>query len=46
MKQAIQEINDFLPTERNFLTFQKDIKTQTGHRAKYRNHWRVYESYS
>jgi len=28
MKQAIQEINDFLPTERNFLAFQKDIKTK------------------
>ena len=28
MKQAIQEINDFLPAERNFLAFQKDIKTK------------------
>lgn len=28
MKQAIQEINDFLPEERNFLAFQKDIKTK------------------
>jgi uncharacterized protein with HEPN domain len=28
MKQAIQEINEFLPAERNFLAFQKDIKTK------------------
>ena len=28
IKQAIQEINDFLPAERNFLAFQKDIKTK------------------
>ena len=28
MKQAIQEISDFLPVERNFLAFQKDIKTK------------------
>ena len=28
MKQAIQEINDFLPEERNFLVFQKDLKTR------------------
>ena len=28
MKQAIQEINDFLPAEKNFLKFQKDIKTK------------------
>lgn len=28
IKQAIQEINDFLPAERNFQEFQKDIKTR------------------
>ncbi len=28
MKQAIQEINDFLPAERNFFAFQKDLKTK------------------
>lgn len=28
MKQAIQEINDFLPAERNFLAFRKDLKTK------------------
>lgn len=28
MKQAIQEINEFLPAERNFQEFQKDIKTK------------------
>ena len=28
MKQAIQEINDFLPEGQNFLAFQKDIKTK------------------
>jgi len=25
---AIEEINDFLPDERNFYDFQKDIKTR------------------
>ncbi len=28
MKQAIQEINGFLPAEKNFIKFQKDIKTK------------------
>ena len=28
IKQAIQEINDFLPAGRNFQEFQKDIKTK------------------
>jgi len=28
IKQAIEEINDFLPNKRNFFEFQKDIKTK------------------
>ena len=28
IEQAIQEIYDFLPKERNFLAFQKDLKTR------------------
>lgn len=28
IEQAIIEINEFLPEDRNFLTFQKDIKTR------------------
>jgi uncharacterized protein with HEPN domain len=28
IEQSIKEINDFLPEERNFLSFQKDLKTQ------------------
>ena len=27
IKQAITEINDFLPDPKNFLNFQKDLKT-------------------
>ncbi|MBK7357627.1 MAG: DUF86 domain-containing protein [Saprospiraceae bacterium] len=28
IKQAIQEINQFQPDKKNFLTFQKDLKTK------------------
>jgi uncharacterized protein with HEPN domain len=28
IEQSIIEINDFLPTERNFFEFQKDLKTR------------------
>jgi len=28
IEQSINEINDFLPIERNFYTFQKDLKTR------------------
>lgn len=28
IKQAITEINDFLPDQKNFLNFQKDLKTK------------------
>ncbi|HAP35481.1 MAG TPA: antitoxin [Bacteroidetes bacterium] len=28
IEQAINEINDFLPAEKNFFKFQKDIKTK------------------
>lgn len=28
IKQAINEINDFLPDKKNFFQFQKDLKTK------------------
>ena len=28
IEQSIIEINDFLPAERNFFAFQKDLKTR------------------
>ncbi len=28
IEQAIQEINEFLPVERNYITFQNDLKTR------------------
>lgn len=28
IKQAIQEINEFLPAERNYIAFQNDLKTR------------------
>ncbi len=28
IEQSIREINEFLPQERNFITFQKDLKTK------------------
>lgn len=28
IEKAISEINDFLPEPRNFITFQKDLKTK------------------
>jgi uncharacterized protein with HEPN domain len=28
IEQSIKEINDFLPSERNFLEFKKDLKTR------------------
>ena len=45
IKQAITEINSFLPDKKNFLTFQKDLKTKRAIERNVEIIGEAYESY-
>lgn len=37
VERSIDEIFEFLPEQRDFLVYQKDLKTKKSSRTKYRN---------